>query len=371
MPDYSFMYRIVLVALAWTAGALLFWRLRPLGGEDIEGVDVEGQKVSLIVPARNEAGNIPVLMGSLQKQTFKAFEIILVDDNSTDETRALAEGYPVRILQLNQEPPPGWLGKSWACWQGYRQARGETLVFLDADVALAPDALERLLKVQRKLSGLVSVQPYHGVVKRYEHFSFVFNLVVIAAMQVFSAWGFRVKPAGAFGPCIICSREDYERAGTHAAVRGSLLEDIQLGKAFQEQNIPVSLFLGGDRVTFRMYPQGLASLVEGWSKNFASGAASLDPGTLLLLFLWVTGAVSSGLYLAFSGEYGLYGFVYLLFALQMFLVSRHLGSFGLLTAALYPLYFLFFVLVFILSLIRTRLFCSVSWRGRSIDLDGD
>jgi 4,4'-diaponeurosporenoate glycosyltransferase len=363
--------RILFLALAWAAGTLLFRRLRAIDQEDEPDLSAADRPVSVIIPARNEAHNIPGVLSSLQQQSFSPLEVLLVDDNSSDGTGPLAGHFQAGVIHLDREPPPGWLGKPWACWQGYRQARGELLLFLDADVCLAPGALEKLVQVREKRGGLLSVQPHHRMERVYEQVSLVFNLVSVAAMRAFSAWGPRVRPLGAFGPCILCLKEDYERAGTHAAVKGRVLEDIALGRAFQEAGLPVQLFLGGDLLSFRMYPRGWSSLVEGWSKNFALGAQSLDPVTLLLLTAWVTGALASGMDFFRSGGQGLPAALYLLYSLQIYLVSRKLGNFSVLAAALYPLFFLAFTVLFFLSLVRTVLFRSVTWRGRSIDLDGE
>lgn len=364
-----FTFRAVFMLCTWFTGLLLFWCLKTLAEVNTQKTSLDGSKVTIIIPARNEEENIPVLLGSLQNQTYKHYDVILVDDNSTDATKNLAEAYGVKVLHLEGDPPKGWIGKSWACYQGYLQAQGDILVFLDADVHLSPAALEKLLKVQKKFSGLISVQPYHRVQKKYEYFSFVFNLITIAAMRVFSAWAPLVKPSGAFGPCLVCEKRDYEQAGTHSYVRGRVLEDLELGKAFREQQLEVNNFLGGKDISFRMYPKGLPSLIEGWSKNFATGAGSLDSITLLILCLWITGAISTAFAVVSRGTLGLSLLIYFLYVLHLYVISRKVGSFGPAVSILYPFYFIFFTLIFLLSLFRTFLFRSVNWKGRSIDLD--
>ncbi len=369
MPNILFYYRIFIIVLSWLSGVMLFYRLKTVNEVEKGSNYLQNRRVSIIIPARNEEKNIPVILKSLENQTYKNFEVIVVDDNSKDETKPLAEDFHVKVISLTGDPPEGWIGKSWACWQGYIHAEGEILIFLDADVQMIPGAVDRLLKIQNKYSGMISVQPHHVMKKRYEHFSFIFNLVAIAAMRTFSAWAPLVKPIGAFGPCIVCEKKDYEKAGTHFKVRKSVLDDIELGKAFRKQDIPVNNFLGGESISFRMYPEGLFSLVEGWSKNFAVGARSLDVFTLTILFLWVTGMLFSGFTLLMGQYFPLQVVVYLLFVFQLFIISRKIGNFGLLTPLVYPLYLLFFFLIFLLSMIRTFLFRSVSWKERRINID--
>ena len=368
MLDTLFYFR-VLVIISWLAGLMLFCRIKTVNKVEAGRNYLQNRRVSIIIPARNEEKNIPFILKNLENQTYNNFEVIVVDDNSKDKTKSLAEDFNIKVISLTGDPPRGWIGKSWACWQGYIHAEGEIFIFLDADVQLSPGAVDMLLTVQNKYSGLISVQPHHVMKKRYEHFSFMFNLVTIAAMRVFSAWAPLVKPTGAFGPCIICEKRDYEKAGTHFKVRKSVLDDIELGKAFIKQHIPVNNFLGGESISFRMYPESLFSLVEGWSKNFAVGARSLDIFTLMILFLWITGMLYSGFAL-FRGEYfPLQVVVYLLFVFQLFIISRKIGNFGLLTPIVYLPYLLFFCLIFLLSMIRTFLFRSVSWKERRIYID--
>jgi glycosyltransferase involved in cell wall biosynthesis len=93
--------------------------------------------VSIIVPARNEARNLPRLLPTLLSQAYPDFEVLVVDDASTDETAALAARAGARVLSTSG-PPPGWTGKCNACWQGAQAARGEWLLFVDADTTHTP-----------------------------------------------------------------------------------------------------------------------------------------------------------------------------------------------------------------------------------------
>ena len=88
------------------------------------------------------------------------FEIIVVDDFSEDDTKEIAESYGVTVIS-NTSLPQGWTGKNWAVWNGYLHATGDLIAFLDADIRLAPRALEALVKARNKAGGVVSVVPFH------------------------------------------------------------------------------------------------------------------------------------------------------------------------------------------------------------------
>ena len=112
-------------------------------------------------------------------------------------------------------PPPGWTGKAWACHLGAGATSGDLLLFLDADTVLAPDALGGLLELHARHGGLVSVQPFHRVVRPYEQLSSYFNVVALMASGAFSPSSHASRPM-AFGPCLLTSRADYESTRTAA-----------------------------------------------------------------------------------------------------------------------------------------------------------
>ncbi|MGH9060548.1 MAG: glycosyltransferase, partial [Acidimicrobiales bacterium] len=135
-------------AAQWALGAWLLAQIptpAPAGGgrPERERREPATRRVSVIVPARDEAASLPHLLASLAAQTEPAGEVIVVDDGSRDDTAALAAAAGVTVVPAG-EPPPGWAGKPWACHVGSEAASGDVLVFLDADVTLAPDGLGRL-----------------------------------------------------------------------------------------------------------------------------------------------------------------------------------------------------------------------------------
>lgn len=369
--------RLLILALGWFAGWWLLWRVTPLARAVTTPVRDPSAPTPVVdcvvvIPARDEEGSLPNLLASLARQTVRPAEVVVVDDQSTDATAAIAAAAGVRVLS-GTALPPGWTGKAWACEQAIAATRAGTMLFVDADVTLGPTAVEAVLAATRDRGGLVSVQPYHRMERAYERLSALFN--VVSFMGIGAASPRRDGAAsGAFGPVLCCRRDDLEAAGTFAGVRGEIVEDMALARRFRDLGRPVHAFGGGALVSFRMYPDGVGSLVEGWTKNFATGAATAALGRVVLVFLWIAALLGS-LQLLVDVAVGssalpvaALAVVYAAFALQLRIMLGQLGGFGAAPAALYPVLALAFLVVFARSLWCTVVRREVRWRGRVIPL---
>ncbi|MCS7202390.1 MAG: glycosyltransferase family 2 protein [Dictyoglomus sp.] len=346
--------RIILFFLSWLIGWIYYKRLKLLERKGSS----EEYKISVIIPARDEEKNLPKLLSSLKNQTYKPYEIILVNDNSRDRTEEIGREHEVKVVSLKEEPPEGWIGKNWALWNGYIESKGELLLFLDADVEPREDFIEVLLSNYDVFRGLISCWPYQRFEKFYEHFNFTFNLVSIFSMFASD------KKEGAFGPAIIISREDYERIGGHKKIRSKILEDLALAKECINFNIPVNNFLGGKYIKFRMY-NSFKDLFLGFTKNIAKGAFSINIINFLLIFFYFYGIYGSIFY--FKSD--LLNPFYLIFVIQFYIVTKKLGDYKFYDAIIYPLHFLFFLFTFLYSLFRTFFVKTVIWKGRKIHVD--
>ena len=339
--------------------------------------DHAGGSVSVVVPARDEEATLPALLASLR--ALDLAEVVVVDDASVDATASVARAGGATVLQA-LPPPPGWTGKAWACQSGSDAAGGDLLLFLDADTVLSPDALSGLLDLHEVHGGLVSVQPFHRVVRPYEQLSSYFNVMSLLASGAFT----RRPPTHpmAFGPCLLTSRADYAAAGGHAAVRGEVLDDVRLAAAYDRAGLPVRCAVGGETIRMRSYPGGLRQLADGWTKNFASGASAAAAVPAVVAGLWVSAhhavAVGSGLALveATTGRgaslaYGdplLWAVAWVAFAGQLWWILRRIGSFRWWTWALFPVCLVAFDVIFARSVFHTALRRSVRWRGRDVAL---
>ncbi len=327
------------------------------------------RRLSVVIPARNEAANLPHLLESLRSQTLRPEEIVVVDDGSEDGTGEIAARYGTKVVRLDNLPR-GWTGKNWALWNGFRHTTGDLLVFLDADVRLAPRALEALVAARERTGGVISVVPYHVAPRFREKLALVFNLLgIFAFMSPFEANNAR---KGLYGSCIVTAREDYERVNGHAGVRSEVLDDLTLGARYAAAGIPVANFLGYGLVSFRMYPGGLRSAIEGFAKSAALSTSILRRETLLLCALWAIGLFMSELFffLWHTPLGWLLAIGYVLYALQLFRLARYAGTFGVLMPALHVLPAWFFAGVMLYSVYQTSLLGRVNWKGRQIRVGG-
>jgi 4,4'-diaponeurosporenoate glycosyltransferase len=366
----------VALLLAGAGGArrlLADLRTVPRGG----GHRTEAATVSVVIPARDEELAVPTLVESLRRLEVEVRDIVVVDDDSQDATASVARAAGAIVLPAGA-PPAGWTGKAWACHVGARASTGDLLLFLDADTVLAPDALDGLLELYDAHRGLVSVQPYHDVVRPYEQLSSYFNVVSLLASGAFAR-----RPSDrpmAFGPCLLTSRTDYERAGGHAAVRGEILDDVQLAAAYHRAGLPVRCVTGGQSIRMRSYPGGLRQLADGWTKNFASGASAAAPASTLAAVVWVSahhavavgGARALGRAVSRRGAPSTYGrlagwaVAWVGLAWQLRSVLHRIGSFRWWTWAVFPVPLLAFDAVFARSAALTVVRRSVRWRGREV-----
>lgn len=157
-------------------------------------------------------------------------------------------------------------------------------------------------------------------------------------------------------------------------MRGEILDDVALGAELQKRGIEVHCLGGKHTISFRMYPNGVRELINGWSKGFAMGAAKTSTPLLILIVLWICGSVGTtrSLIEAFIAtnnvQIAISGGLYVLYAAQIYWMLVRIGSFRFYTALFYPISLALFVAVFIYSLVRVFLVRSVKWKGRDINL---
>ncbi|HEX6104133.1 MAG TPA: glycosyltransferase family 2 protein, partial [Gemmatimonadales bacterium] len=223
----------LLPALPWLAPYAGLFRLaanRP-NLSDLE--PVSGLPVSIVIPARNESATIETVVRSVLASAYQPFELLVVNDRSTDDTAAIAGRLAAedpRVRLVEGEPlPDGWYGKPWACHQGYRVAAGELLLFTDADTRHEPDLLGRAVAaLRRERADLVTVSPHQRCVTFWER---------VIMPQIWLLLGLRFHPIRvnrarrerdviANGQFILVRRAAYEAIGTHAAVRHEVAEDL-------------------------------------------------------------------------------------------------------------------------------------------------
>ncbi len=358
-------YAITLVVLGFLTSFYLFYKI-PLLPKKKPTRKIP--KISVVIPCRNEASSIGLLLSDLMDQSVMIHEIIVVDDGSTDETSQIIDSFPVKKITI-EEKNPTYIGKSWAVETGSLAATGDLLLFLDADVRLKHDALECLVGLYEEKKHTITVLPYHETKKHYEQFSIPFNLISIAANNSSSI---KPKSIGCFGPCILIEKEVYISIGRHAQVKDSIIEDVALGLILHKEGYAFTGYSGNKIISYRMYPDGYKGLYYGWTKNIAFGAFSIPFWLGMLVFLFVTSILATMLELALNLypfnklNVIIYASFYVLWAIRLYGLSIKLGKFKVWPLLFLPIISIHFLVIFFVSLIKRLFRLKVRWKDRSI-----
>ena len=285
---------LFLLGLPWIAiGVYLVVVFR-----DPPGLPLAGGKrksppfVSVVVPARNEEANIHACLSSLCDQDYPAYEVIVVDDRSTDGTGEIAEALAAqnssRVKVLRGESlPEGWFGKPWACWQGRQVAKGDLFLFTDADTIHERDLLGRAVQgLGEEQADLFTVLGGQILGSFWEQLIQPQFFMLLAGR--FPRTGSSRKPhqwkhAIANGQYLLFSREVYDEVGGHRAVAGEVAEDLRLAQLLVRGGWRL-VVRSGPGLETRMY-RSLKGLVEGWSKNVATAALQSTAPWLLPFIL--------------------------------------------------------------------------------------
>ena len=242
--------------------------------------------ISVIVPARNESRNIPRCVECLLAQTYPNFELIVLDDCSTDDTPAILRGYAARDNRLTvlegAQLPTGWAGKPHALFQAAQAARGEWLCFVDADTFAGPPALASVYaKARETEADLFTIMTGQEVLSFWERV--ILPLVFTALSVGFSPRKVndpRRKDAIANGQFIFIKRHVYDAVGGHAALKDSIVEDKDLAVLVKQAGYRLIIADGRQVAQTRMYTS-LPGMWEGWTKNIFLGLNG-SAGLLLL-----------------------------------------------------------------------------------------
>jgi hypothetical protein len=370
--------------LPWLVTPLLvWWRSRDRTTLDDYAADAPpgAPRVSVIVPARDEARNIARCVRSVLATTYPDLELLVVDDHSADGTAELAReaaGADPRFRVLQNPPlPSGWMGKQWACHTGAAAATGAVLCFADADTAHTPDLLPRTVDAMRvRGAALLSVAGRQELGSFWER---VVQPQVFAVIAGRYGGGDRVSRARravdkiANGQCLLMTRAAYDAVGGHRAVRDVVVEDLKLAQRTAAHGLPVHLVVGERQLATRMYTS-LAELVRGWRKNVFAGGREAMPlgivGQLLFPFLlllpaagqlWPVGLLAASVFTPLPDRTVLGAVIATGATLVFWAAVYRRAGLSPLWALLFPLGAATYLAIAAQAIVRGR---RVEWRGR-------
>ncbi|HSP15673.1 MAG TPA: glycosyltransferase [Thermoanaerobaculia bacterium] len=327
--------------------------------------------VSIIVPARDEERSIEVTVRALLSQDYGSFELIVVNDRSTDATGAIlariaAEDARLRVVD-NEEPPPGWLGKPWALHQGSRHARGELLLFVDADILYGPGALRAVVaEIERSGVTMIGLFPHLEMHGLWENATMA-NLPMLGFTFLPTWLGDRLKLttlAIGGGTGNLIRHADYEAIRGHEALKAAVVDDIGLARHVRSSGRHTELIRAENLISVRMY-HGLAEMVRGFTKNsfatmdrrYVAVILGLLFSLLVNVFPYVWALTGDRLALATVG----------LITLTRVILFATLGYPLWSAVFLHPLQILLWTFIMARSMWITGVRRQLNWRGRSYD----
>lgn len=326
----------------------------------LTGVARAGDRtLSIVIPARNEERNVGELIDSINTTLDIAWDVIVVDDGSVDATGDVARQHGATVVRID-DLPAGWSGKAHACWRGAEAARGDVILFVDADVRFESHASTfvsaALGLIETEPDRLISAQPWHTPKSFGERLSLTFNVVSVMASRCRGLWHSR-RPL-VFGPFVMCDAQVYRSLGGHGheSVRSSVVEDIALGRLFRKVDVTMA---PADALTFRMYPSGARGVIAGFTKNLGSAAGTSSPLAMVAVVSW---------FVFLCSPLTVSPIMYPVCVAHVAVMAHSVGRFQLIDAMLYPIHLVVFVMVQVRSAWRRWFVGSVAWSGRRIEI---
>ena len=253
--------------------------------------------VSILIPVRNEEKNILTLLRSIEKQNYNNYEVIIIDDSSTDNTYNLSQSFAAEHPRFKvikgKELPIGWLGKNYACHQLAQMAKGQFLLFIDADEkvfdSLINSALHRVHLNGLCLLSLFTNQemPTFGekLVIPVMNF-FLLNLLPLRLILT----NRRTSLAVASGQFMLFNAETYHQNNWHERVKNKVVEDVEIMRLIKSDSLKGETLLANGMISCRMY-NNYNTAIDGFSKNLFAGFNYNIIGFLAYLLLVICGPI--------------------------------------------------------------------------------
>lgn len=325
--------------------------------------------VSIIVPARNEARVIDATVRAFLAQQYPNFEVIVVNDRSTDATGAILDSIrDERLIAVHgEEPPDGWLGKPWALQQGGERAKGELLLIADADIIYEPQAVRSAVAMLEETgAALIAIMPRFEIRGFWENVAMPmlpFTFFAIMPTWLHNLWQSPPLGLGA-GSGNLVRRDVFERMGRFAELKSAVVDDISFAQRARHHGGRTLAVRADDFVHVRMY-HGAREIIDGFTKNTFPGVGRSYIAAFFLVS-WVMVCYFFPYVLALGGSALAIASVVLLTVTRV-LIFRSVGM--RLDSALFlqPLMLLFWAYIFLRSIWITGIRRQLPWRGRVYD----
>lgn len=246
--------------------------------------------ISILIPARNEEDNLPSLINDLRNIAYPNFEVIVCNDHSTDKTESILKAESTLFKQLlyfnNDALPSGWVGKNFACHQLAQNAKGEYLLFLDADVRIEPNFINKaLFFVKRKKIKLLSIFPEQSIKSKDEWKTVpLMNWILLSYLPLFLvSWKWFSSLSAANGQVMLFEGENYLQNYWHEKVKTFNIDDILIARMMKRTGFKIAVRLGKNDVACRMY-KSYNSAIKGFALNIHQ---YFNGSRLWLLFFWL------------------------------------------------------------------------------------
>ena len=319
--------------------------------------------VSILIPVRNEENNIDPLIKNLQEINYPSFEILLLDDQSTDHTAQCIKKYTKhrQIRYLEGAPlPAGWLGKNWACHQLSKAAQGDYWLFIDADVRLHPEAINSAItEIQEKKLALFTVFPDQCMLTLPEKIIVpMMHYILVSLLPLRRVYKSKFSSlSAANGQFMLFDKNLY--MDWHRQVKNQIIEDIAIMRTLKKTGLKGEVLLGNELIKCRMY-QGLKESLQGFSKNILAGFGNSSILLIIYIFLISLGYLS----FLFSPSPLLYFIIPGILLLRggiSYLAHQPVGKMLL----LHPLQIMAMLIISIRSVYQSKT-KKISWKDRNI-----
>ena len=364
---------IFLIIILPAAVFLTVSAVNAVWGPFLKDIESSGNKpyVSVLVPARNEEDNIKNCINSLLNQDYDNYEIIILDDESEDDTLKIIKDFAIKsenIRFIEGKPAPtGWRGKNWACFQLAQQAKADIIIFTDADNLHNEKAISKTVAyIQNWGLDFLSAFPELITVYLQEKLFVPIVDIILYSLLPLRATYFSKNPslAAGNGQWIACSKDAYFNTGGHEAVKESLVEDNELSKLFKKEGYKILTVSGIEMIYSRMY-SSFSGIINGFSKNFY-GIAEKNPVILSAMILLFFSTAILPYFLIILNIFPVFMLIVILVNMAWRLVLSITFKHDLLASIVFhPVTIAVLIYIAVLSFYRHNK-GSITWKGREI-----